>query len=230
MLGRLVFSVTHACPISCKYCVTNSGPGRLPFLDADFMIVVIDEVLALSAVQLIVFTGGEALLFRREVERAIRHAKSHNIWTRIVSNAVWATSRKQADKVLHGLKKSGLCELNLSCDDFHQEHIPLDRVKNAFWAARALEIPVLLAHKHIRNEKVTIDYLSEFLGIDLQFYVPGEPRDPASGLISSGCTVPVGTGVGVLNEDDYIIYPDARIGSSCDPCASGSNLTFGARV
>lgn len=217
MLTRLVFSVTYECPVTCKYCVTESGPGCGPHLQADFMKRAIDEAAKLGQLCSVVFTGGEALVRLDDVDEAVRFASTRNLWTRVVSNAVWATSREKATKIRARLKDSGLGKINFSCDDLHQENIPLERVKHAFWAARDLQIPTLIAHKRVKSEKITINFLSEYLGISLQEHVPGEKTCNLD-MYCSGYTIPIGYGAAWLNEEDYILYPKCDAGWKT-PCS-----------
>ena len=218
MISRAVFSVTYDCPISCKYCVTESGPWNGPALDAPFMSNVIDEALELGNLISIVFTGGEPLLKLHDVKQTIHYAHQHQLWTRIVTNSFWATTPDIALHTLSDLKQAGLCEINLSCDDFHQEHIPLERVRNAYQAARKLDLSILIAHKRIKNGQITSESISNFLGVKLiEFKEDGENQK--TNLYSSSLTIPIGHGANSLNPDDYIIYPTSL--SACSPpCSS----------
>jgi len=218
MLSRLVFSVTYDCPISCKYCVTESRPWRGPALDAAFMNRVIGEAQQLGSLVSIVFTGGEPLLRRADVEQTIRFAAGHGLWTRIVSNSFWAVTPDVAFQTLHELKQAGLSEVNLSCDDFHQEHIPLERVRNAYQAASKLELPVLIAHRRVKNGRITPESIADYLGAELTEFREGE-KNPRTDLYSSSLTVPIGHGSDRLNQDDYIIYPSCAAAWSA-PCSS----------
>lgn len=217
MLSRLVFSVTYDCPISCKYCVTESGPWDGPALDAGFMSSVIDEALELGNLVSVVFTGGEPLLKRQDVERTIFYANQRRLWTRIVTNSFWATTPNVALQTLSQLKEAGLCEINFSCDDLHQEHIPIERVRNAYHAAKIIDLPALIAHKQVRNGKITPESIAEFLGVELTEFKEGE-ENPKTDLYSSALTVPIGAGAKWLNSDDYIIYPSNEIAWSA-PCS-----------
>ncbi len=219
MIHSVVFSVTYDCPISCKYCVTRSGPDGGPFLDASFMkevITTLDDLLGLS---LVVFTGGEPFLKLRDVEAAITFSRARNISTRIVTNAFWATSASAARRILGRLKEKGLSEINFSCDDLHQEFIPLDHLRHAFLAAKELEIPLLIAHKVIAKTRITPKYLSRYLGVELKEFKPGSRQQDGANLYSSSLTVPVGHGSEELCENDYIIYPDNAAAWS-SPCSS----------
>lgn len=219
MIHSVVFSVTYDCPVSCKYCVTRSGPDGGPFLDASFMKEVIATLDDLSGLSLVVFTGGEPLLKMKEVEEAIRFASSRNIASRVVTNAFWATSAAAAKHVLGRLKECGLSEINFSCDDLHQEFIPLERMHHAFHAAKDLDIPLLIAHKVVANTTITPGYLSDYLGVELSEFKPGNEKQDSPYLYSSSLTVPVGHGCETLREEDYIIYPEHAAAWS-SPCSS----------
>ena len=220
MLSRLVFSVTYDCPVTCKYCVTKSGQHNGPYLSAEFMISAIKETAAFGLLRGVVFTGGEPLLKRKEVEKVVRFAASKKLWSRIVTNAYWATTRKRAKNTLLPLKEAGLSEINFSCDDLHQENIPIKCIANAFWAARDLQIPTLIAHKSVKNEKISIEFLSQYLGVDLQEFKPGRVNSHFD-IYSSAYTVPIGFGTEWLKEEDYIIFPNRQ--SFRNPCSAVFN-------
>ena len=218
MISRIVFSVTYDCPISCKYCVTKSGPWQGPALDTSFMSSLIDEALELGHLASVVFTGGEPLLKLNDVEETIRYAHQHRLWTRIVTNSFWATTPEVAFYTLSSLKQAGLSEINLSCDDLHQEHIPMERVRNAHQAARKLDLPTLIAHKQVKNGRITPESISDFMGVKLTEFKEGEVNQRTD-LYSSSLTIPIGHGVNSLNQDDYIIYPSNSLACSA-PCSS----------
>ncbi len=217
MLKKLVFSVTYDCPISCKYCVTRSGPHNGPFLDAEFMKEAISVVHNEVGLRSVIFTGGEPLYRSEDVEEAIRFAHSLGLWTRVVTNAFWAKNPAAAEEVIKRLKKAGLSEINFSCDDLHQEHIPLENIHNAFWAAKKATMPVLLAHKRVVNMRITPEYLSKFLGVELKEFKENEDQQDGENLYSSSFTVPIGQGSDKLDESKYIIYPTSPYGWT-SPC------------
>lgn len=218
MLSQLVFSVTYDCPVTCKYCVTRSGPHGGSYLDADFMRSAIDDTMNLADLRVVVFTGGEPLLKKNEIIETIKFAASKGLWTRIVTNSYWADTPDNAVLMLSELKSSGLSEINLSCDDLHQENIPIDNIKNAFWSARQLNLPTLIAHKRVKETKITIDYLSKYLGVKLTRFDP-EKNNPRFDVYSSSLTVPIGFGSEWLNHDEHVIYPSSDLAWK-GPCSS----------
>lgn len=98
-------------------------------MSLDFITRMIDTVHSFGIVRLVVFTGGEPFLLGEDLYTAVEYAAKRGFLTRIVTNAYWATSLERAGEVLSRLKEAGLTEINCSCDDFHQEHIPLDQIR-----------------------------------------------------------------------------------------------------
>lgn len=180
---------------------------------------VIDEAMELGRLVAVVFTGGEPLLKLHDVKETIRYAHEHRLWTRIVTNSFWASTPETALHILKDLKQAGLSEINFSCDDLHQEQIPMERVGNACLAARTLDIPMLIAHKRVKNGRVTPETISDFLGVKLTEFIEGETNQKKTDLYSSSLTIPIGHGAGSLKQDDYIIFSENPF-AHASPCGS----------
>ena len=76
------------------------------------MIKVFDSLHKVSPIPLVVFTGGEATLFLREVLATLHHIAEHSdTSSRLVTNASWAASLTAARRVLRSLKEAGLGNL-----------------------------------------------------------------------------------------------------------------------
>lgn len=166
----------------------------------------IDEMRALEDLKLVVFTGGEPLLLKDHVIKTVRHAASLDIWTRIVTNAFWAKTAAAAQETLKELTDAGLREINFSCDDFHQEHIPIENIRNAVEATLAAGLSMLIAHKQVKNGKISESNLSQLLGKPMRRFNPGRKKQPRY-LYDTGFTIPVGHGSEHLSEDLHIVYP-----------------------
>jgi hypothetical protein len=189
-LRELVFSVTNCCTARCRDCpVVHEGRPPLS-LSADEMIRIMGEILPLGFLQLVVFTGGEPFLMKKDLKKAIRFASGHGLLTRIVTNAYWASSEEKAVEILRELQLAGLTELNISCDDFHQEFIPLQNIKNANDAALAIGLPLLFAYRRNPGGTITPEYLSEFLGVELKTFIHGEDN-PKNNVILDGVNIPI---------------------------------------
>jgi hypothetical protein len=154
------------------------------------MVRIFDELYSWGSLRLVVFTGGESFLLGKELKKIVNYVAIKGISTRIVTNAYWAKSKEKAVKVLNEYKKLGLSEINISCDDYHQEFIPLKNIKNANDAALEVGIPALLAHRRKPGGKLTVEYLSEYLKAKLHVYREGE-KNPDNNVICTGRNVPI---------------------------------------
>ncbi len=206
MLSSIVFSCTDQCPIQCRYCGAECSPAQTDRLSLEDMKSIIDTVCSYGKLEMVVFTGGEPTLLGKDLISAIEYCSEKKLWTRIVSNAFWAHTPEKAEDVLRSFLNAGLSEINLSCDDYHQEFIPLDRIKFANDACIKLGIPCLIGHKKMKDCKIDIQYLENYLGHSLTLFEPGK-KNPNNNIISTGYTVPVEKNMHKIPDQD-ILYPD----------------------
>lgn len=128
-LNRIEFVVTMACTGKCKHC--SQGEHKTSEN--------IDKVLAADAVRRIaeeykiesVMTfGGEPLLFYETVCEIHKAARDMNIPQRqLITNGYFSKDTDKIKLVAEKLIKSGVNEILISVDAFHQETIPLEYVK-----------------------------------------------------------------------------------------------------
>lgn len=171
------------------------------------MKTIYDNLHHLSKVGLVVFTGGEPFIYKKEILEVLKHIKlSGPTISRIVTNASWAKSYGVAKRILQEFKDAGLTELNYSVDDFHQQFIPLTIIKNAVDAAIDLNIPVLLAHKTYpgsQSSKVTYESLFQRNIPDIN-EINKEQLHEELFTFSSGYTVPIGRKSEEVNKIDWL--------------------------
>jgi len=216
MLSSLVFSTTYRCPISCRYCGAECGPDRTERLSAQDMLDLVDQVHSWEKLELVVFTGGEPFLLGRDLLRCVEHCARKGLATRIVTNAFWAVNPRTAGRIARAYKEAGLTEINISCDDYHQEFIPLERVKYANEACAEAGLPALLGHKVMNGCTLTLEGLEQSLDVKLARFDPTK-RNPDNNVVCTGYTVPVAKDMHLI-PDEEILYPpcDAWRG----PCTS----------
>ncbi len=128
-LNRIEFVVTMACSGKCKHC--SQGESR----SSDN----IDKALAADAVRRIAETygidsvmtfGGEPLLYPETVCEIHKAAKEMNIPKRqLITNGYFSKDYDKIKAVTLSLADSGVNDILLSVDAFHQETIPLKYVK-----------------------------------------------------------------------------------------------------
>ena len=143
---------TYTCPAACNHCGSISGPAEKTRLSLDTMIEAIQEAAALGF-RNVVFTGGEATLSWNDLLICMSFARDLGLPCRLVTNAHWATSEKEAGRRLEMLMDAGLTELNLSTGDEHARFIPIERVVYAIAAAlkRSLQTWVVVESRMGRD-------------------------------------------------------------------------------
>lgn len=157
---------TYGCTAECADCCVQSSPRIKHRIPQDRIITYISEAAELH-VKLIVFSGGEAFLLKEDLDRAVAHATSLGLATRVVSNGYWAKNFDGAVKRLGLLKDSGLGEVNFSTGDEHQKFVPIQSVVNGILAAHEIDLPSALMielsgrHKFTKQQFLSIPEIAE---------------------------------------------------------------------
>lgn len=142
----------------------NSGPSRTDTLDGRTVTDAISDLHKRSPLKVVVFAGGEPTLAKDSLNTAIRHCRSLDINSRLVTNASWATSFPKARKMVERLKMSGLDEINISADDYHLPYIPFDNVIRAWKVSKCVGFSsVVIANGAAPDSSITPSYIMESL-------------------------------------------------------------------
>ncbi|MBR5947385.1 MAG: radical SAM protein [Clostridia bacterium] len=144
-LKRIEFEVTLACTGRCKHC-SQGGHESAPWhIDADIAVNAVREVCAHYRIESLMTFGGEPLLYPDIVCAIHRAATDLGIRKRqVITNGYFTKDRERIAEVARNLSESGVNNLLLSVDAFHQETIPLEPVM--FFAECAVKegIPIKL--------------------------------------------------------------------------------------
>ena len=163
----------------------------------------IDESIGLGA-EWISFTGGEPFLVFDELLELVKYTSAAGVLKEVVTNCSWADTNQNALYHLNQLKDAGLDALNLSVDDFHQDKISLDNVKNCFDAAKRLGLKIVLMMTVKHDSKINSETIRRILDDDA-IQVIGEKfiHSPSALVIESSFT-PLGRGSKIpITELDY---------------------------
>jgi MoaA/NifB/PqqE/SkfB family radical SAM enzyme len=135
VVDRLEFIVTYLCNSKCSHCQLGEEEKGKRFpshVDKDKAVEIIRKVGRTYAPKSIMTFGGESLLYPEIVCAIHEQAKKVGIPIRVViTNGLWATKARKIQEIAHNLAKSGVNEVSISVDGFHQEFIPLNIVKKA---------------------------------------------------------------------------------------------------
>lgn len=144
---------TYKCTAMCQNCCFDSNPWLSQRLSLDSILSFIEEGSRYSSVQLVVFSGGECFLLKDDLVRAVEFASSKGLRTRCVTNGYWARAPHSGHKRLQQLKDAGLCELNVSTGDFHQQWVPEESVVNAACLGVELKLENTLIVVEMQKER-----------------------------------------------------------------------------
>jgi hypothetical protein len=130
-LERLEFVVTWQCNSHCKHCsVIAKRVNKPAVISSALATKIVERIAGVYSITSIMTFGGEPLLFPEVVSDIHRAAMANGIPRReIITNAGWAGSENKAYAIALKLAESGVTNIAVSVDAFHQEHIPLDLVK-----------------------------------------------------------------------------------------------------
>ena len=129
-LNRIEFVVTMACTGKCKHCSEGEHTRCSGHINADVAVRAIREICENYKIKSLMTFGGEPLLYPDVVCAIHRTAKEMGIPKRdLITNGFFSKDANRRKEVVKNLAESGVCEILLSVDAFHQETIPLESVK-----------------------------------------------------------------------------------------------------
>lgn len=219
--------ITFQCNAECDQCGTFSSPRERGMIDEVVLRQLIDEAKKLKF-EAIVFTGGEATLRWNALKRLIKYASNQGLLTRLVTNAVWATSRTKGLEKLNELCAAGLNEINFSTGDEHKRFVPLSSVANAINAAMVEGIPHRTMIETRSSSKFSCEELLSEFPLDQRETIQGaliespwmpmspfheygyDEKTPTANSANlhahMGCDSVLGT---------YVAYPDGKLSACC---------------
>jgi MoaA/NifB/PqqE/SkfB family radical SAM enzyme len=132
---RIEFVVTYLCNSKCSHCQLTEEEKRkvLPSnIDKDKAVEITRKVGRAYAPKSVMTFGGEPLLYPEIVCAIHEQAKKVGIPIRdVITNGFWSTKPEEIQEIAQNLGKSGVNEVAVSVDCFHQESIPLKIVEKA---------------------------------------------------------------------------------------------------
>ena len=194
------FVLSLKCNAKCRHCAPRAGPDHQQQIASDDLCKWLDEAHSVGGMRVVVFSGGEPFLYPDLVKVITKSGKLFpNV--HVLTNAFWATDPKTAKDVLSPLAAGGLTMLGISADDFHQEFVPIDRVRNAIAACRYYDLACTIQSVGHSKDSIKPDELKCFrgkselitrdtlpLGRALDEKLPVKPAKPVHILESSICS------------------------------------------
>jgi MoaA/NifB/PqqE/SkfB family radical SAM enzyme len=204
----------------------------------------IDQAKEIPTIQWISFTGGEPLMYPKLLEYLVKYASDKNFLTEVVTNCFWAETEKKAEDTLVKLVRAGLDVINISVDDFHQQHIPFEFVHNCYKVAMGFGMKVVIMCAVQKSSNLRVSDIKQRLGNEtIQILTQGQIRPSTQVVIVETGFIPVGRGV-KIPKDEWLIG-EKNISGPCNlvlrdigisplgivlPCCSATSLLESVRL
>jgi uncharacterized Fe-S cluster-containing radical SAM superfamily enzyme len=144
-LKKLEFVVTYACTGKCKHCSEGDHAVCGEHIDPDVAADAVRKIAGEYPIQTVMTFGGEPLLYPDVVCKIHDTARKMGIEKRqIITNGYFSRDVFRIREVAEKLVSSGVNDVLLSVDAFHQEMIPLEIVKTFAVAVKEKGIPIRL--------------------------------------------------------------------------------------
>jgi MoaA/NifB/PqqE/SkfB family radical SAM enzyme len=207
-LRNIGYLLTYKCQVQCPHCIVNAGPHRTEEMDLEEACQWIREIATYrnGYIQVLSLTGGEPFFDLNKLKRISQYGKKNGLLVSAVTNAYWATSEKEALRILKFVESIAM--LSISADAHHQKHIPLERVRNAVRASRSLGVPFTIA---VCTENEETDQHREMMEKLCEFVHPEE--------VLTAVTFRAGRALKNLKEDFYL----TTTSPPSSACAAGSS-------
>ena len=142
-LEKIEFVVTYACTGRCKHCSEGDHKSCGVYMDPALAADALKKIVTAYPIKTVMTFGGEPLLYPETVCAVMKTASELNIPKRqIITNGYFSKDAARIREVARKLAESGVNDLRLSADSFHQEYIPLEPVKIFAEEAKAAGIPI----------------------------------------------------------------------------------------
>lgn len=116
---------TRACPLTCAHCITESSPHVKERMRLEHARAYLPVVAGFGAQ--LCFTGGEPILYYKEIAELIREAKTFGLHVTLVTGAGWARRESTMLSRIAVLADAGLDGMCISSDDYHETSAKSDR-------------------------------------------------------------------------------------------------------
>lgn len=182
------FMVCYACTAKCRHCMYGcSYLGNRDYVTpekAEEIMAALDD----AGVTDLHIGGGEPFLNFEGLLEVIRAMNRHRILVDYIeTNAFWCVNEEAAVEKLKKLQDLGVDTIMASCDPFHSEYVPLERVTTFVRACRRVGIGYFVWKEQFyrrlsqldSKEAHTVEELKEALG---EHYITETAREYGIGM------------------------------------------------
>ena len=144
-LNKIEFVVTDVCTGKCKHCSQGDHAPSGTSINPQIAVDAVRKIAAEYKIKTVMTFGGEPLLCPDTVCAIMKAATELRVPLRqVITNGFFSSDGSEIRRVTEMLSASGVNDLLLSVDAFHQETIPLDVVRLFASEAKNCGIPMRL--------------------------------------------------------------------------------------
>lgn len=132
---NVAFTLTYRCPLECRICLIEAGPHRKVDMLLNDALNYLEQLQPIET-GTVALTGGEPFAVYDLLSKALQRATELGLTTSTGTSAFWAKSKERAHTLLEPLHESGLNGISFSADEWHQEFVPLEYIRNGIEAAK----------------------------------------------------------------------------------------------
>ena len=186
-IERIEFVVTMACTGKCRHCSEGDHSHYTGHIDADAAVRAVRDICGAYRIRSLMTFGGEPLLFPDVVCAIHRAAAELGIETRqLITNGYFSKDPRRIGEVARRLAESGVNQLLLSVDAFHQETIPLEPVLHFAKCVAETDIAVKLAPAWLVSREDGNPYNIRTREVLAEFRELGIPTGEGNVVFASG--------------------------------------------
>ena len=142
-LKKIEFVITYACTGKCKHCSEGDHSACGENIEPETAANAVRKIAEAFPIQTVMTFGGEPLLYPNAVYAIHRTATEMGVPKRqVITNGYFSKDPVRIAEVAEGLLQSGVNDVLLSVDAFHQETIPLAPVQCFATELRKRGVPV----------------------------------------------------------------------------------------
>ena len=146
-LNRIEFVITYSCTGQCKHCSESEKNKDGKYLTADVAVNALEKINGKFNLQSVMTFGGEPLLFADTIVSIHNAAKTLNVPKRqLITNGFFSENETAVKTTAKAVAESGVNDILISVDAFHQEKIPLKQV--LFFTENLLKNGMLSVQTH----------------------------------------------------------------------------------
>ena len=127
-LTAIHFLISYGCSCECAHCFVWGSPHRQASMTAEQVDGFLEQIRSVETITGVCGEGGESFTRYPVLLHFLRRATALGLRGSALTNAFWATSRREAEARIAELMAAGLTNLGVSTDQWHQRCVPVERV------------------------------------------------------------------------------------------------------